>query len=191
MNTAENTLENTSTGLPTGRMAMWWFLASEVLIFGGLIACYILSRLHHPEWGAEAAHTVMLAGATNTVVLLTSSLTVVLAHHEAHLGNLSKASRLINITLFFGFIFLIIKSYEYTHEIQAGFTPITNTFWAYYFLMTGLHAAHVIAGMTALFIVKLGIDKNENPQRVEYAGMYWHLVDIIWIFLFPLLYIAS
>jgi len=180
-----------STSVPTGRVGIWWFLASEIAIFGGLITCYIMSRLVHPEWGAEAHHTVQWAGALNTLVLLTSSLSAVLAHDKAHQGDGPGAAKLMYFTLLGGLVFLCIKGYEYTHEISAGFTPFKSTFWGFYFLMTGLHGLHVIGGMTAIFVVAQGAKANKHLQRVEYAGMYWHLVDIVWIFLFPLVYLAS
>jgi heme/copper-type cytochrome/quinol oxidase subunit 3 len=179
----------TSTPLPLGRMVMWWFLTSEIAIFGGLIVTYILLRSHHPEWAAYAGHTIDAAGATNTMVLLTSSFTVVLAHAAAHRGDHARASKLLVLTVLFGFAFLGIKTYEYSHEVAAGFTPVTNLFWSFYYLMTGLHGLHVVAGMVALGAVALGV--RRHPERVEYAGMYWHLVDIVWIFLFPLLYLSS
>jgi heme/copper-type cytochrome/quinol oxidase subunit 3 len=181
----------TSTGLPTGRVAMWWFLASEVAIFGGLIASYVLCRVGHPDWGLEASHTLNYAGAINTVILLSSSLSAVLAHSAAARGELMRASNLMFATVTGGIGFLCVKSFEYAHEIGEGFTPMASTFWSFYFLMTGLHALHVIAGMTALTIVAVNVRKGKLVEGVEYAGMYWHLVDLIWIFLFPLLYIAS
>ena len=118
-----------------------------------------------------------------------SSLTVVLAHVATARKEYAKAQRLIYLTVFFGLIFMVVKGYEYTHEIQHGFTPVTNLFWSFYFLMTGLHALHVLIGMVAMVIVAIKI--RQIPQTVEYVGMYWHFVDIVWIFLFPLLYLAS
>lgn len=181
----------TSTGWPTGRVGMWWFLASEIAIFGGLIACYLLFRLSHPEWAEYASHTFTPAGALNTVVLLSSSLTAVLAHAAAEKHDLAKAIKLLWATVGGGVIFLIVKSYEYAHEFQEGFTPVTNLFWSFYFFMTGLHALHVIIGMSALAYVAVRVGKGKDINGVEYAGMYWHLVDVVWIFLFPLLYIAK
>ena len=116
------------TETPTGRLGIWWFLASEIVIFGGLICCYLLFRWRHPEWGAEAAHTINAAGAFNTLVLLTSSLTVVLAHHAASHGDNRKAANYLSWTLVGGLIFLCVKVYEYAHEIGAGFVPeVLNT----------------------------------------------------------------
>jgi len=94
-------------------------------------------------------------------------------------------------TILMGFMFLVVKSIEYTTEISHGFTFSKNLFWSFYFLMTGLHASHVIAGMIAMFIVMRGAAKGKNLHRVEMVGLYWHFVDLVWIFLFPLLYIAK
>ena len=188
---SEQAVTRTATELPHGRVGMWWFLASEVAIFGGLVVSYILMRQGHPEWAQHASHTVNAAGAINTVVLLTSSFTVVLAHQAAGKGENKKAAKLLGITLLLGLVFLCIKTWEYNHEIAAGFTPMTNLFWSYYFLMTGLHGAHIVGGMVAMGVIALGVRKGDNIQRVEYVGLYWHLVDIVWIFLFPLLYLAS
>ena len=191
MSSTASTQSASATELPDGRMGMWWFLASEVAIFGGLVVIYILLRQRHPEWSAIASNTINSAGAINTVVLLSSSYTVVLAHQAAHKGQFSRSAKLLGVTILLGFVFLGVKTYEYQHEIAAGFTPVSNLFWSFYYLMTGLHAAHVIAGMIAIGTVALGMRKGENTQRAEYVGMYWHLVDIVWIFLFPLLYLTS
>ncbi len=180
-----------ATGIPTGRLALWWIVASEIVIFGGLLVCYIMFRLRHPEWAHEAEHTKVLAGATNTFVLLTSSLSVVLAHQAVSEGRLERAFRLLWLTIGGGLIFLCVKAYEYTSEISAGFTITRSVFWAFYYTATGLHAVHVIAGMTIMAIVSFAMRRGRDVQRVEYAGIYWHFVDVVWIFLFPLFYIAS
>lgn len=181
----------TSTGLPTGRVAMWWFLASELAIFGGLIMSYIMCRVAHPEWSENAQYTVNAAGAFNTIVLLTSSLSAVLAHAAAARREYARAANLLWATVGGGLVFLCVKAYEYQHEIHEGFTPVTNLFWGFYFFMTGLHGLHVVIGMSALAYVATKVRRGQLVEGVEYAGMYWHLVDIIWIFLFPLLYLAS
>jgi len=188
---AHDAVERSSTGLPHGKVAMWWFLVSEIAIFGGLIATYVLMHVAHPEWSEHAAHTLSAAGATNTVVLLTSSLFAVLAHDSANQGKLVQASNYLFGTVGGGVMFLCIKSFEYYHEIEEGFTPVTNVFWSFYFGLTGLHALHVIIGMSALTYVAVNVRKGKLVRGVEYAGIYWHLVDVIWIFLFPLVYLAS
>ncbi|MCP4296657.1 MAG: cytochrome oxidase subunit III [Proteobacteria bacterium] len=179
------------TGIPTGRLAMWWLIASEVMIFGGLLVCYLLFRFHYPSWGESAEHTNTWAGAINTFILLTSSLFIVLAHREIEQGEKEKAVKWMWLTVLFGFFFLLVKTYEYTHEIGLGYTITANLFWSFYYVATGIHAGHVIAGMVAIYIVSLDVKKGNNPQRVELTGIYWHFVDIVWIFLFPLLYIAK
>jgi heme/copper-type cytochrome/quinol oxidase subunit 3 len=186
---ASNASVHVPTGVPTARLGIWLFLAGELLIFGGLVVTFILLRSRHPEWGAHAGHTLGAAGAFNTMVLLTSSLTVVLAHQAAGLGKIVKAQRLLAVTLALGLVFLCVKAYEYNHELHEGFTPVTNLFWSYYYLMTGLHGLHVVGGLVALGVVAVGA--RQHPHRIECAGMYWHLVDIVWIFLFPLLYLTS
>lgn len=177
--------------VPNGRMALWWVIASEIVIFGGLVACYILYRTRHAEWGEYASHTSTPLGALNTLILLTSSLTAVLAHTHASKKDGKKAAKLLLTTIAFGLGFLVVKTVEYSTEIHHGFTITANTFWSFYFVMTGLHAAHVVAGMIAMGVVARGAAKGLHLGRVELVGMYWHFVDLVWIFLFPLLYVAK
>ena len=179
------------TGIPTGKLAMWMLLASEFVIFGGLLACYLLFRFHNPYWGAEASHTNVWAGATNTLVLLTSSLFIVLAHHAGELKDTKTAVKYMNLTILCALIFMCVKAYEYTTEITHGFTAQANVFWAFYYTATAIHAGHVVAGATAIYIVSLGVKKGEHLNRIELTGIYWHFVDLVWIFLFPLMYIAK
>jgi len=180
-----------AAGLPTGRLGVWWVLASEIVIFGGLLGSYIMQRIGHPEWAEYAAHTNTWAGALNTLVLLSSSLCAVLAHHAAEQGDGKKAANYLMATVGGGAIFLVVKSIEWTYEISHGFTITSNTFWSFYYTAAGLHAAHVVAGMVILTIIAAQARKNEELQRVELIGIYWHFVDVVWIFLFPLLYIAK
>ena len=180
-----------ATTVPTGRLGIWWFLASEIVIFGGLIATYVLFRLRHPEWGAMAQNTLTPAGAINTLVLLTSSLTMVLAHGAVEHDDLKRAARHMLITVALGGVFMGIKAFEYGHEIGEGFTPAAGLFWSFYYVMTGLHALHVLGGMFAILAIRQMVVQGKNAQRVELVGIYWHFVDIVWIFLFPLLYLAS
>jgi heme/copper-type cytochrome/quinol oxidase subunit 3 len=179
------------TGMPTGRLAIWWVIASEIVIFGGLLGSYIMHRIGHPEWAHQSIHTNTWAGAFNTLVLLTSSLCAVLAHQAAEHKDGPKAARLLRFTTLGGLTFLIVKSFEWTHEIREGFTISSNTFWSFYYTAAGLHGLHVIAGMVIMLIVAADAAKNRELQRVENIGIYWHFVDLVWIFLFPLLYIAK
>lgn len=180
-----------ATGIPTGRLAVWWVLASEVVIFGGLLGTYLMHRLGHPEWAEAAAHTQTWIGATNTFVLLTSSFTAVLAHQAAEKGDGKKAAKLLFMTIGGALTFLVIKSFEWANEISHGYTITANTFWSFYYTAAGLHALHVIAGAIIMGIVAIDAYRGRELHRVELIGIYWHFVDVVWIFLFPLLYIAK
>ena len=179
------------TGIPTGRLAIWWVIASEIVIFGGLLMSYLMCRLAHDEWGAHAANTNTAIGAFNTLVLLTSSLTAVLAHKAAEEGDGKKAANMLLFTCLGGLIFACVKGYEWNYEISHGYTLLTNSFWGFYYTAAGLHALHVIAGCIIMLFVQADARKGLELQRVELIGLYWHFVDIVWIFLFPLLYIAK
>jgi heme/copper-type cytochrome/quinol oxidase subunit 3 len=160
-----------AAGIPTGRLAVWWVVASEVVIFGGILASWI--------------------GAFNTLVLLSSSLSAVLAHQAAVEGNGKKASQLLWATIGGATTFLVVKGFEWTMEIQHGYTITSSTFWSFYYTAAGLHALHVLAGAIIMIFVAADAKKNLELHRVELIGIYWHFVDIVWIFLFPLLYIAK
>ncbi len=180
-----------ATGIPTGKLAVWWVIGSEIVIFGGLLASYIMYRLTHDQWSIEAAHTNVIAGSINTFLLLTSSLFIVLAHNAAEKGQGKKAFKYIWLTILGGLGFLIVKSIEWTGEITHGFTIFKSVFWGFYYTAAGLHALHVIGGLVIMAIISFDAFKGKNLQRVELIGLYWHFVDIVWIFLFPLLYIAK
>ena len=180
-----------AAGMPTGKLAVWWVIASEIVIFGGLLASYVMHRLAHDAWSAQAAHTNTWIGAFNTMVLLTSSLSAVLAHQAAERGDGKKAARLLYATVAGALTFLVVKAFEWTGEIREGFTITSSTFWSFYYTAAGLHASHVIAGAILMLIVAADARKNLELHRVELIGLYWHFVDIVWIFLFPLLYIAK
>jgi heme/copper-type cytochrome/quinol oxidase subunit 3 len=178
-----------------GKMGIWWFLASEIMVFGGLIAIYILFRMASASAWAEMAHHVSTTiGAINTMVLLTSSLTMVMAHAAIEDENRQRAKLYLGLTILLGTMFLGFKAVEYTSEISKGFTPLAGAFWSFYYAMTGLHGLHVLVGIIAnlaLFLMALrGTLWPGTQQRVEYAGLYWHFVDVVWIFLFPLLYLS-
>ena len=183
----------TSTGIPSGKIGVWWFLASEIPVFGGLIASYIVVRLGSGGWGEAATHLNFSLALINTFVLLTSSLTMVLAFAGVEDKNPKRLRTYLELTILLGFVFLGIKAFEYAGEISHGFTPGSGIFWSFYYGMTGLHALHVLAGIVAnavLLIAALRDMLRPNEHRVELAGLYWHFVDIVWIFLFPLLYLT-
>jgi len=182
-----------ATGIPTGKLGMWWFLASEIVLFGGLIGVYIMSRLGSGGWSAMAAHLSIPIGTLNTLVLLTSSLTMVLAFAAAEKRNPKGVRTWLFLTVLLGIAFLVIKAFEWGSKIEAGFTPTAGGFWSFYYTMTGLHALHVLGGAVVNFILFLSALMGllgGSEHRVELAGLYWHFVDIVWIFLFPLLYLS-
>jgi len=177
--------------MSTGKLAVWWVIASEIVIFGGVLASYIMHRIGHPEWADQAAYTNTWAGAFNTLVLLTSSLSAVLAHQAAERKEGKKAARYLYLTCVGAAMFLVVKSIEWSTEIHHGFTLQSGGFWSFYYLAAGIHGVHVIAGAILMIWIAQYAKKNEELQRVEYIGLYWHFVDLVWIFLFPLLYIAK
>jgi len=189
-----------ATGINTGVLALYWVIISEIVIFGGLIMCYLLFRLRNEYWSEYAANTKLWAGALNTLILLTSSYFAVLAHDAATKRDSQRAYRFLWYTIFCGLGFLCVKSYEYYSKLKYLFADDGGAYWdahynnnyiAYYFFATGLHGLHVIAGMVAMIIVSRQVKRGQHLNRVELCGLYWHFVDIIWIFLFPLLYIAK
>lgn len=180
-----------TTGISTAKLGVYWVIGSEIVIFGGLLAAYVMFRLKHGSWSHEAVHTNIIAGSINTFVLLTSSLFAVLAHQAAEKKDTAKAYKFIWYTIFGALAFLVIKSIEWTGEIQHGLTIHKSLFWAFYYTAAGIHAFHVICGAIIMAFIAADVKKGKDLQRVEAIGLYWHFVDIVWIFLFPLLYIAK
>lgn len=179
------------TGISNAKLAMWMLLASEIVIFGGLLVVYIIRRVMFDHWAEYAEHTNVLAGSINTFALLTSSLAAVLAHQAAESKLNEKAFKYLWGAIFGGVLFLIIKSLEWSNEIAHGFTITANPFWSFYYTAAGIHGLHVIVGILAMAIISKDVKKGLNLHRVEIAGIYWCFVEVIWIFLFPLLYIAK
>lgn len=192
----------------SAKLGMWIFLLTEILLFGGLFVAYGIFRAWNPEmfFNAHKALDVTL-GTINTVVLITSSLTMALSIHAMQLNRRSQTVMFLFLTLIFAGVFLVIKYFEYSHKIELGqlpgkfytFTGIAGSnphiFFSVYFSMTGLHGVHVIFGMFAITWVLIKTLKNrfsaEYYTPIEMVGLYWHLVDMIWIFLFPLLYLIG
>jgi heme/copper-type cytochrome/quinol oxidase subunit 3 len=176
--------------LPAAKIAVWWFLASEIMVFGGLFASYTVFRLGGGF--ADAGHHLHLTlAAVNTLILLTSSLTVVQAFAAAERGDRRMLRLGLGLTILGGLAFLGLKAVEYTSEIGAGFTPASGIFWSFYYTMTGLHGVHVLGGVVANAVLFLRADATPRGTRhVEMAGLYWHFVDLVWIFLFPALYLS-
>ena len=184
------------TGLYNAKLGIWLFLASEVMLFGGLFSAYIMLRLSDPNWAnyGQSALNVPLA-TLNTAVLITSSVTMVMSWVSLKLNDLKKYKLYMGLTLLCSFAFLVIKYIEYTSKFDHGLFPSTNNFLAVYFTLTGLHGLHVIGGILVNgYFYGPGIKMwDKEPERftnrIEVAGLYWHFVDLVWIFLFPALYL--
>ena len=185
------------TGLYNGKMGVWLFLASEVMLFGALFSSYIMLRYGAAEWprGSELLNVPLAT--LNTVVLISSSVTMVLSWAALKMNNFLKYRRYMGLTILCAIIFLVIKSFEYSAKFHHHLYPSTSTFFALYFTLTGIHALHVIGGLVInLYHWGPGAkwwkkDPERFTNRIEVSGLYWHFVDLVWIFLFPLLYIAK
>ena len=188
------------------RLGMWLFLATEVLLFTALFGGYAVYRyLFNPDFAAASRSLSTWIGVVNTVVLVTSSFTVAMGFDRATRGDGKGTRNLFLLSVALAAVFLVFKYVEYSHHFHAGELPgrfYTATsvegpgapiFWALYYLITGLHGIHVVIGMTVLAVVGLragrGAYVREYHVPVELAGLYWHLVDLIWIFVFPLIYL--
>jgi heme/copper-type cytochrome/quinol oxidase subunit 3 len=183
----------TATGVPNGKLGMWVFLASEVMFFTGLIAAYIVLRMGHPAWPGPAGHLSVPLGTLNTLLLIGSSVTIVLALAASQRGAIPATRGWLLLTILLGTCFLGIKGYEYSVKFSHEIFPSTNVFWSCYFVLTGFHGLHVLGGIIFnLFVLGRTAGERlwqEQRHRLELAGLYWHFVDIVWIFLFPLLYL--
>lgn len=192
------------------RLGMWAFLATEVMFFGGMFLAYTAYRSAYPEAFAEASRELdWRLGAFNTIVLLTSSLTMALAVWAGQTGKRRPLINFLGITLVLGIVFLGVKSFEYTEKYLEGHMPLLGLpfvweganrgqaalFFDLYFVMTGFHALHMIIGIGVLavliFWVWRGRFSAEYYTPIEMSGLYWHFVDIVWVFLYPLLYLVG
>jgi len=182
------------TGIDNVKLGMWLFLASEVMLFGALFSSYIILRVGSSEWPFGVTLNIPMATA-NTIVLIASSITMVLAWAYLKKGSFSKHQLFLLLTILLGITFLVIKSIEYSEKFHHGMFPKGNTFLALYFALTGLHVVHLIIGLGVnIFHLASGKrvmrwDKVRFSKRIEVSGLYWHFVDLVWIFLFPVLYL--
>ena len=183
----------TRTGIPNGKLAIWLFLASEVMFFTGLIGAYTVLKLGHPAWPGSDGHLNVWIGTVNTLVLICSSTTIVLALAASNQGKLGLVRQWLLATVVLGSVFLGVKGYEYSQKFAHHIFPSTNMFWSAYFVLTAFHALHVLGGIIFNLVVLGYTARPENwrerGHRLELAGLYWHFVDIVWIFLFPILYL--
>ena len=181
------------TGLTNGKLAIWLFLASEVMLFGALFSTYIILRVGAAEWPHGELNVWL--GMTNTFILIGSSVTMVMAWASLKLHDFAKHRIYLILTFVLSGVFLVNKYFEYMTHLSKGEGPAHSTFTAIYFTLTGLHGIHILGGMVvmAYFIGPGAKLWKENPEkftnRIEYTGLYWHFVDLVWIFLFPLLYL--
>jgi cytochrome c oxidase subunit III len=183
------------TGLYNARFGIWLFLASEVMLFGSIFSSYILLRTGASEWPVESTLLDVPIGALNTVLLICSSMTMVMSWVSLRLHDFKRFRLFLGSTIALAVFFLAFKTFEYREHFVRGQFPATSVFFALYFLMTGLHALHVVGGI-AVNAYMLGpgrrlwfADPERFTNRLEVAGIYWHFVDIVWIFLFPTLYL--
>ena len=187
--------ERADTGLNNVKLGIWLFLASEVMLFGALFSSYVLLRLIAPEWPLGVDVLNVPLGAVNTAVLIGSSVTMVMAYASLKMGNLDRYKQWMGTTIALALLFMVIKGFEYNHEFEIGNFPWTSTYLAIYFTMTGLHALHIIGGVIVnSYFLGPGAkmwetNRAQFTNRVEAAGLYWHFVDLVWIFLFPVLYL--
>ena len=186
-------------------LGMWLFLATEIMFFGGLFMGYIVYRSHFPGAFDDGSHLLNIKfGSTNTAVLIASSLTMALAIHSAQVGKKKPQILFLILTMILGALFLFLKfnfewRADYHEHLIPGFgfrgDPHVQMFFCFYFFMTGLHALHMIVGIGILIVLTIMAARGRFNEHyyapLENTGLYWHFVDIIWIFLFPLLYLAG
>jgi len=185
------------TGLYNGKFGMWLFLASEVMLFGAFFSTYVLLRVGAISWPSHVETGLSWKiGGFNTLVLILSSVTMVMAWVQCKLGNIGKAKMFLAVTMALALLFIVLKiSLEYMPKLQHDHGPSHSVFFGLYFTMTGLHALHIIGGVVVMgYFLGPGAKLwKSNPEyytnRIECTGLYWHFVDLVWIFLFPVLYL--
>ena len=184
------------TGLYNAKLGIWLFLASEIMLFGGLFSAYVLLRVGSPVWPPSGETHLNIPLATiNTFNLILSSWTIVKSWIALKENDLKGYKTFMGITLLCSILFLVIKYFEYTAKFHHGIFPSTDNFFGIYFTLTGLHGLHVIGGLILNYYhwgpgIKMWDTEPERfTNRIEVAGLYWHFVDLVWIFLFPALYL--
>ena len=181
------------TGLYNAKMGIWLFLASEVMLFGALFSSYVILRTGNPDW---VQHPMNVSLATlNTMILITSSVTVIMSWASLRLKDFAKFRIYFLSTLILAGGFMVVKGIEYNQEFSQGLFPWTDNYMGIYFTLTGLHGLHVVGGMVVIAdLLGPGAKMWETApeqyvNRIESVGLYWHFVDLVWIFLFPSLYL--
>lgn len=183
------------TGVYNAKLGIWLFLASEVMLFGALFSSYVLLRVGATTWPHGYEHLNIPLATVNTVVLISSSVTMVMSWASLAMKNIRRYRLYMGATIALACVFLVIKGFEYAAKFEHGLYPSTSTFMAIYFTLTGLHALHIVGGIIVnSYLLGPGsrmwkTDPARFTNRVEVAGLYWHFVDLVWIFLFPVLYL--
>lgn len=203
----KNMLQQTNSG----KLGMWVFMAQEVLFFSGLFCAYAYMRFMYPDMVLEAQKSMdWVIGGMNTIVLLVSSLTMSLCVRSVRVNDNSKAKLFLIITFILGFIFIGIKGSEWAHHMSEGYlpgkffkpipgaeiqNPLAHIFFGMYYVMTGMHALHVIVGLSLMIWIFLRLKRNElnseNYVGLENTSLFWHFVDIVWVYLYPILYLVK
>ncbi|MDP6686878.1 MAG: cytochrome c oxidase subunit 3 [Acidobacteriota bacterium] len=181
------------TGLYNAKMGIWLFLASEVMLFGALFSSYVILRTGNPDW---VQHPMNVGLATlNTMILITSSVTVIMSWASLRLKDFAKFRIYFLSTLLLAGGFMVVKAIEYNQEFSQGLFPWSDNYMGIYFTLTGLHGLHVVGGMVVIaYLLGPGAKMwktapEQYVNRIESVGLYWHFVDLVWIFLFPSLYL--
>ena len=185
--------ERPDSGLTNGKLGVWLFLASEVMLFGALFSTYIILRTGAVDWPHGELNVWL--GMANTFILIGSSVTMVMAWASLKMHDFGKHRLYLTLTFVLAAVFLVNKYFEYAEHFSKGEVPSHSTFFAIYYTLTGLHGLHIIGGMIVMaYLLGPGAALyKKNPDqftnRVENTGLYWHFVDLVWIFLFPVLYL--
>lgn len=183
------------TGATNSKLGLWLFIASEIMLFGALFSSYIILRIGDPTWPHGWTILNVPLATLNTMVLIVSSVTMVMAWASLVMKRIDRYRLYMGVTVLLGIVFLIVKGFEYAHKFEHHHFPSTSNFYGIYFTMTGLHGIHVIGGILVnLYFLTFGSKLwKTNPTqftgRIEAAGLYWHFVDLVWIFLFPSIYL--
>ena len=181
------------TGLTNGKLGIWLFLASEVMLFGALFSTYIILRTGSLEWPRGELNVWL--GMANTFILIGSSVTMVMAWVSLKQKDFGRHRIYLILTFALAAIFLVNKYFEYADHFRRGEGPWHTTFLAIYYTLTGLHGIHIVGGMVVMgYLIGPGArlwhkQPEQCTNRIEYTGLYWHFVDLVWIFLFPVLYL--
>lgn len=200
--------DKADTQFDAGRMGVWLFLITEILFFGGLFCAFAVFRSWYYDSFVEAHHHLdKVMGATNTVVLISSSFTMAMGVRSAQQSKKGQTSLMLFLTIAFACVFLVIKYFEYSHKFHEGLLPGAlfhaegfhtahpGMFFAVYFMMTGVHGLHILIGIGLLTWILIRNNRGEFSSKyyapIEGVGLYWHLVDLVWIYLFPLLYLIG